>query len=90
MEDGTLTDGQGKKVDFRNTIIIMTSNVGAKKLTQQAAKIGFQLESEAKEAEQAYEEKCEEVLKELKDTLRPEFLNRIDNIIVFNALNNST
>jgi len=86
MEDGTLTDGQGKKVDFTNTIIIMTSNIGAEKLTKQAAKIGFQLESETKQEELDYEEKCEEVMTELKDKLRPEFLNRVDNIIIFNAL----
>jgi len=86
LEDGILTDGQGKQVDFRNTIIIMTSNIGAEKLTKQAAKIGFRLGSEAEQEEHAYEEKCEEVIIELKDKLRPEFLNRIDNIIVFNAL----
>jgi len=87
LEDGTLTDGQGKIVDFRNTIIVMTSNIGAAKLTQQAAKIGFKLDDEAKREEREYEEKREEVIKELKDNLRPEFINRIDHIIVFNALN---
>lgn len=86
MEDGTLTDGQGKKVDFTNTIIVMTSNIGAEKLTKQAAKIGFHLESELGKEEKDYEEKCEEVIAELKEKLRPEFLNRVDNIIVFNAL----
>ncbi|MFH0851321.1 MAG: ATP-dependent Clp protease ATP-binding subunit [Candidatus Peregrinibacteria bacterium] len=87
MEDGTLTDGQGKQVDFRNTIIVMTSNIGAEKLTRQAAKIGFKLENEAGAEERGYEEKREEVLAELKEKLRPEFLNRIDHIVVFNALN---
>ncbi len=87
LEDGTLTDGTGKQVDFRNTIIVMTSNIGAAKLTQQAAMIGFKLENEAKSEEKEYEQKREEVLKELKDHLRPEFVNRIDHIIVFNALN---
>ena len=86
MEDGTLTDGRGKKVDFTNTIIVMTSNIGAEKLTKQAAKIGFRMESEAGKEEKDYEEKCEEVMSELKNKLRPEFLNRIDNIIIFNAL----
>ncbi len=86
MEDGTLTDGQGKTVDFRNTIIVMTSNIGADKLTKQAGKIGFKLEDDAKREEQAYEEKRQEVLRELKDHFRPEFLNRIDQTIVFNAL----
>jgi ATP-dependent Clp protease ATP-binding subunit ClpC len=86
MEDGTLTDGQGKSVDFRNTIIVMTSNIGADKLTKQAGKIGFKLEDDAKREEQAYEEKRQEVLRELKEHFRPEFLNRIDQTIVFNAL----
>jgi ATP-dependent Clp protease ATP-binding subunit ClpC len=87
LEDGQLTDGQGKRVDFSNTIIVMTSNIGAEKLTKQAAKIGFQLEDEAKKEEKEYEEKCAEVIAELKDNLRPEFLNRIDHISIFNALN---
>ncbi len=86
MEDGVLTDGQGKTVDFRNTIIIMTSNIGADKLTKEAGKIGFKLEKEAKREEQLYEEKTQEVLDELKEHFRPEFLNRIDQTIVFNAL----
>lgn len=90
LEDGELTDGQGKKVDFRNTIIVMTSNIGAEKLTKQAAKIGFKLADEAVAEETAYEEKCAEVIGELKDNLRPEFLNRIDHIIVFNALDQAT
>ncbi len=87
MEDGILTDGKGKKVDFTNTIIIMTSNIGAAKLTKQAAKIGFKLEEESSREEVEYEEKRKEVLKELKDHMRPEFLNRLDHIIIFNALN---
>ena len=86
LEDGVLTDGQGKKVDFTNTIIVMTSNIGAAKLTKQAGKIGFQLENESGKDDHAYEEKCAEVIQELKDNLRPEFLNRIDHTIVFNAL----
>jgi ATP-dependent Clp protease ATP-binding subunit ClpA len=87
LEDGTLTDGQGKSVDFTNTVIVMTSNIGAEKLTKQAAKIGFKMEEDAKAEELAYEEKCKEVIAELKDNLRPEFINRIDHMIVFNALN---
>ncbi len=87
LEDGTLTDGQGKTVDFRNTIIVMTSNIGADKLTKQAAKIGFKLDDEASKEETEYEAKRQEVIAELKDNMRPEFLNRIDHIIVFNALN---
>ncbi len=87
LEDGVLTDGQGNRVDFRNTIIVMTSNIGAEKLTKQAAKIGFKTEDEAQKEESAYEEKKAEVITELKEHVRPEFLNRIDHIIVFNALN---
>ncbi len=87
LEDGVLTDGAGKEVDFRNTIIVMTSNLGAEILTKQAAKIGFKMADDAIAEEHAYEAKREEVLKTLKDNLRPEFLNRIDHIIVFNALN---
>ena len=86
LEDGTLTDGQGKQVDFTNTIIVMTSNIGAEKLTKQAAKIGFMLDADSEKADRDYEEKCEEVIAELKDNVRPEFLNRIDHVIVFNAL----
>jgi len=87
LEDGSLTDGQGKTVDFTNTIIVMTSNIGAEKLTKQAARIGFKLEGEAGAEERGYEEKRDEVLAELKEYFRPEFLNRLDHIVVFNALN---
>ncbi len=90
LEDGVLTDAQGKTVDFRNTIIVMTSNIGADKLTKQAAKIGFKLEEEAKAEEIAYEEKRKEVIEELKGNMRPEFINRIDHIMVFNALDQGT
>ncbi len=90
LEDGTLTDGQGKKVDFRNAVIVMTSNIGAEKLTKQAAKIGFTTGAQAEAAERSYEEKRQEVIQELKDNLRPEFLNRIDHIIVFNALDQNS
>ncbi len=87
LEDGMLTDGQGKRVDFTNTIIVMTSNIGAEKLSRQAASIGFKLHDEARAEELQYEEKRQEVLAELKEHFRPEFLNRIDHIVVFNALN---
>ena len=86
LEDGQLTDGHGKQVDFTNTIIVMTSNIGAEKLTKQAAKIGFMLVDDAKAEENEYAQKCEEVIAELKENVRPEFLNRIDHVIVFNAL----
>jgi len=87
LEDGVLTDSKGKVVDFKNTIIVMTSNVGAKKLTEKAAPIGFSLPSdELKAAEANYEILKEDVLNELKKHFRPEFLNRIDKTIVFRAL----
>lgn len=78
LEDGILTDSQGKRVDFRNTVIIMTSNVGANKLTQ-AKRVGFG------EADSNAEIK-KNVTDDLKKTFRPEFLNRLDEIIVFNRL----
>jgi len=88
LEDGYLTDAKGKKVDFRNTIIIMTSNLGAKALTAEAAKIGFNLsDDKLKQAEDDFNVKKEQVLKELKDAFRPEFLNRVDKTIVFKPLN---
>lgn len=87
LEDGTLSDAKGKKVDFRNTIIIMTSNIGAKQLTDEAAKIGFALDTDSRQrAEQDFDEKKQQVLKEMKDFFRPEFLNRIDKIVVFKPL----
>lgn len=85
LEDGVLTDGQGRHVDFKNTIIIMTSNIGAQKITGQNRKaLGFQ--AGGNEAAQTFEKIKEDVLSELKTTVRPEFLNRIDDIIVFNRL----
>ncbi len=90
MEDGVLTDSKGRSVDFKNCIIVMTSNIGAKRLTERAAPIGFNLPSKEKEqAEQDYERIKDEVLVELKETFRPELLNRIDKVIVFRPLNNA-
>ncbi|MBN1258507.1 ATP-dependent Clp protease ATP-binding subunit [Candidatus Peregrinibacteria bacterium] len=89
LEDGQLTDAKGKKVDFRNSTIIMTSNLGSAQLTKEAAKIGFSLtDDKLKEAEDNFNEKKEQVLKELKNHFRPEFLNRVDKTIVFRPLNN--
>ncbi len=89
LEDGYLTDAKGKKVDFRNTIIIMTSNLGAEELTDEARKIGFNLHGDKlKQAEQAFEDQKEEVLKKVKKHFRPEFLNRIDKLVVFKPLKN--
>ncbi len=85
LEDGVLTDGQGHHVDFRNTIIIMTSNIGAQKITGQGRKsLGFK--ESAVEEERTFERLKEEVMGELKNSVRPEFLNRIDDIIVFTRL----
>ncbi len=87
LEDGELTDSKGRKVNFKNTIIIMTSNIGAEKLTEKAAPMGFNVKSaELKEAEKDYEAMKEDTLNSLKEKFRPEFLNRIDKIVVFHAL----
>ena len=82
LDDGRLTDSQGRTVDFKNTIIIMTSNVGARLITERQSTLGFQNETSEEKAEDIKEL----VLGELKRTFRPEFLNRIDDIIVFNKL----
>ncbi|OGJ44309.1 hypothetical protein A3J23_03700 [Candidatus Peregrinibacteria bacterium RIFCSPLOWO2_02_FULL_48_14] len=87
LEDGVLTDGKGRKVDFTNAIIVMTSNIGARKLTEGAAPIGFKLNSSEMDAAlQTFEHKKNEVLKDLKEHFKPEFLNRVDNIVVFRPL----
>lgn len=84
LDDGILTDSQGRRVDFKNSVIIMTSNVGAKLITQKQTAFGFTDDEKAK-AENTEKIK-EAVLGELKNTFRPEFLNRIDDIIVFDRL----
>ncbi len=80
LEDGILTDSQGRRVDFKNTIIIMTSNVGARKLTEKKVSFGFGENNDVNENVK------EAALNELKATFRPEFLNRVDDIIVFSKL----
>ena len=86
LEDGKLTDAKGRTVDFRNTIVIMTSNVGASLLNREAA-IGFmQSKDKAKQHQTEYEAMKDKVLGELKNTFKPEFLNRIDATIVFHSL----
>ena len=88
LEDGILTDGQGRHVDFKNTIIIMTSNIGAQKITGAGRKsLGFADGKPEDAAERTFEQIKEDVMGELKNAVRPEFLNRIDDIIVFNRLN---
>ncbi len=86
MEDGHLTDAKGRRVDFRNAIIIMTSNVGAS-MIKRAGGLGFvTTEDEKKQQEAAYEDLRERVMDALKRTFRPEFLNRLDGIMVFRPL----
>ena len=84
LDDGKLTDGQGRKVDFRNTVIIMTSNVGAKE-AQQGNSLGFGLSAEA-QSQRDWERTKSIILEEANKTFRPEFLNRIDEIAVFKPL----
>jgi len=81
LEDGILTDSQGRKVDFKNTVIIMTSNVGARKITDKKQSFGFGSGENTDNINVK-----EAVLSELKNTFRPEFLNRVDDIIVFSKL----
>ncbi len=87
MEDGRLTDAKGRKVDFRNTILIMTSNVGAEMLKRDNT-FGFNIFLDEKKSEKgSYDSMKDKVLGELKKTFRPEFLNRIDGVMVFHQLN---
>jgi ATP-dependent Clp protease ATP-binding subunit ClpC len=86
MEDGTLTDAKGRRVDFRNTILIMTSNIGAE-MIQREGTLGFAVaENKEKRAQYEYQVMRDKVLNQLKQTFRPEFLNRIDAVIVFHPL----
>lgn len=84
LDDGILTDSQGRKVDFKNAVIIMTSNVGARLITQKQSSFGFTDDEKTKEVNN--DNIKEAVMGELKNTFRPEFLNRIDDIIVFDRL----
>ncbi len=84
LEDGRLTDGQGTVTDFRNTIIIMTSNAGANHLRSTTGSIGFSIGQQAKGTDEERAKK--RVMEEVKKIFRPEFLNRVDDMIVFNAL----
>jgi ATP-dependent Clp protease ATP-binding subunit ClpC len=86
FDDGHLTDAKGRRVDFRNSIIVMTSNVGAE-LIRKGSTIGFNVHSDEKKTqEESYEKMKEKLLGELKKTFRPEFLNRIDSVVVFHPL----
>ena len=85
LEDGQLTDAVGKKVNFKNTVIIMTSNVGVAELNR-AAKVGFRSAAQSDEQENSYESIKQDILQNLKKSFRPEFINRLDNIVVFRPL----
>ena len=86
LEDGRLTDAQGRTVDFKNAVIIMTSNVGAPQIQRESG-FGFRgTDSEKQEAERSYDRMKTHVMEELRRTFRPEFLNRVDEIIVFRPL----
>jgi ATP-dependent Clp protease ATP-binding subunit ClpC len=87
FDEGHLTDAKGRKVDFRNTIVIMTSNVGSD-LIKRDTSLGFAVtRDEVKTQQQAYDRMKDKVMEEMKKTFRPEFLNRIDGTVVFHALN---
>ena len=100
LDDGRLTDGKGRLVDFKNTIIIMTSNIGARMLTAEAGrKIGFDLEDDKDEDELSrerlyggknYDDAKKTVMEELKKSFSPEFINRVDEIIFFRMLNSDS
>ena len=83
LEDGVLTDSQGRKVDFKNTVIIMTSNIGARLITDKKVSFGFVESDNSNEDMSSIKDK---VMSQLKEAFRPEFLNRVDDIIVFNKL----
>lgn len=88
LDDGRLTDGQGRTVDFTNAVIIMTSNLGSTLLKNQMKKLGFKAEDKG-EKEETFEDVKKLMMDEVKHTLRPEFINRIDEIIVFHPLSAS-
>ncbi len=81
LDDGVLTDSQGRKVDFKNTIIVMTSNLGARSITEKSGTLGF-----ASKESDAESRSDEQVMSALKSAFRPEFLNRVDDIIIFRKL----
>ena len=82
MEDGQLTDGQGRKADFRNTVVVMTSNIGARKIVSKSPPLGFA-------GGNSDDKRREEVMAELKGRFKPEFLNRLDEVILFDRLERS-
>lgn len=89
LEEGSLQDGRGRKANFRNTVIILTSNIGAEEAARDK-KIGFDVNSSSvsdKELDQAFEQMRDTILEQLRDDVRPEILNRLDEIMVFRGLN---
>ncbi|MCC6957646.1 MAG: ATP-dependent Clp protease ATP-binding subunit, partial [Anaerolineales bacterium] len=87
MEEGRLSDARGHKVDFRNAIIVMTSNVGADMIKRQST-LGFALKRDEETEERlAYEDMRKKLMDSLKRVFRPEFMNRLDSVVVFRALN---
>ncbi len=86
LDDGILTDSQGRRVDFKNTVIVMTSNIGARLITDKKQSFGF---TTADTAEDDYNTVKNTVLAELKKAFRPEFLNRVDDTVVFHKLSQS-
>lgn len=89
MEDGVLTDAQGRKADFRNTVIVLTSNVGAARITARGSRLGFSAQEHTDGRTRPQAELREAVLSDLKKVFRPEFLNRLDETIVFTQLGQS-
>jgi ATP-dependent Clp protease ATP-binding subunit ClpC len=85
MEEGQLSDARGRKVDFSNTIVVMTSNVGAEMIKRQTS-MGFATPRSESADQTAYDEMRDKLLGQLKRTFRPEFLNRVDKVVVFRAL----
>lgn len=87
MDNGRLTDAKGKSVNFRNTIIILTSNIGSEFFKESSSSVGFEREqSEHAKQKEALEETHEKIRQELREYFRPEFLNRLDEVIIFNPL----
>jgi ATP-dependent Clp protease ATP-binding subunit ClpC len=86
LDDGRLSDSKGRTVDFKNTIIIMTSNVGAQFIDKTSLTLGFQVQTEVAEHSERYKKIKDLVMDSMKKTFRPEFLNRVDEIIVFQQL----
>ncbi|MCF7917508.1 ATP-dependent Clp protease ATP-binding subunit [Candidatus Gracilibacteria bacterium] len=88
FEDGHLTDGKGRRISFRNAVIVMTSNIGAKRFQQNANAIGFgDTEKDLAQKEHDFELISEDVMKDLKASFTPEFINRIDSVTIFHPLN---